>query len=117
MNNPPGMHPLVSPVGDEPVIATGEELHRLCARRGWVHLVYVGFHTPGCMTNRDYGPIFMMRRGYSCLLLRDCTNGMESHETRPDQTCMRGAIAFLEMTNLTTLTSQEWIAALEQAAP
>ncbi|MBN2582839.1 MAG: isochorismatase family protein, partial [Planctomycetes bacterium] len=95
INNPPGFDELVRPVGDEPVIATGEELHRLCAARGWVHLVYVGFHMPGCVTNRTYGPVKMMARGYSCILLRDCTNGMESHETFADKLCMRGAITFL----------------------
>lgn len=116
VNNPPGFHPLVRPAGSEPVIGSGEELHRLCAERGWLHLVYIGFHTPGCVTNRTYGPVKMLPRGYTCVLLRDCTNGMESHETCVDQACMRGAIAFLEMTGVFTLTSEEWIEALGKAA-
>jgi nicotinamidase-related amidase len=105
-------HEMVQPVGDEAVIRTGEELHRLCAARQILHLVYVGVHTPGCMTGRSYGLTQMLRRGYHVILLRDCTNGMETHETREDATCMRGAIAFLEQTGVYTLTSDELIAAL-----
>jgi len=112
--NPPGFHPLVRPVGDEPVIGVGEELHRLCARRGVLHLVYVGFHTPGCMTGRTYGLPAMHRYGYTCILLRDCTNGMETHETWPDRTSMRGCIAFLEQTGIYTLTSEQFIDGLPQ---
>lgn len=105
-------HPLVRPEGDEPVVATGEDLRRLCAERGILHLFYVGFHTPGCMTGRSYGLTQMLARGYHVILLRDCTNGMESHETHADQTCMRGAITYLEQTGVYTMTSDELIAAL-----
>jgi len=115
VNKAPGFHPLVQPIGDEPVIANGEELHRLCAKKGWLHLIFVGFHTPGCVTNRDYGPPKMIPRGYHCILLRDCTNGMESHENHAEKIGMRGTIPFLEMTGMYSLTSQEWIAALEGA--
>jgi len=105
-------HELVRPVGDEPVILTGEELHRLCAQRGILHLFYVGFHTPGCMTKRSYGVPQMVRRGYGCILLRDCTNGMETHETFAEKVCMRGSIAYMEFQGAYTLTSDELIEAL-----
>jgi len=108
-------HERLRPIDDEAVIATGEELHRLCARRGILHLLYAGFHTPGCMTNRSYGIPQMLARGYTCILLRDCTNGMETHETFADKTCLRGAIAFLEQTGVYTMASDELIAALKQA--
>ena len=109
---PPDFHELVRPVADEPVISVGEELHRFCAERGLLHLVYVGFHTPGCMTLRSYGMPQMLSRGYHCILLRDCTNGMETHQTHEEQTCLRGGIAFLEYMGLYTLTSEQFIAAL-----
>jgi len=109
-------HELVRPVGDEPVILTGEELHRLCAQRRILHLFYVGFHTPGCMTKRSYGVPQMVRRGYGCILLRDCTNGMETHETFEGKICMRGAIAYLEFQGAYTLTSDELIRSLGAAA-
>lgn len=113
VSTPPGFHELVRPAPGEPVIGVGEELHRLCAERGLLHLVYVGFHTPGCVTRRSYGIPQMLNRGYQCILLRDCTNGMETHETHDDQTCLRGCIAFLEQTGLYTLTSEQFIAALK----
>ena len=105
-------HELVRPEGDEAVILTGEELHRLCHRRGILHLIYVGFHVPGCVTLRNYGLPQMLDHGYHCILVRDCTNGMESHTTFQDQTCMRGTIAFLEQMQMYTLDSSELITAL-----
>ena len=106
-------HDLVRPEGDEAVILTGEELHRLCHQRGILHLIYVGFHVPGCVTLRNYGLPQMDAYGYHCILVRDCTNGMESHTTFKDQGCMRGAIAFLEQIRMYTLESPELISALE----
>ncbi len=109
-------HPLARPVGDEAVVATGGELHRLCAARGVLHLFYVGFHTPGCMTSRDYGIPQMAHRGFGCILVRDCTNGMETHETFDDQLCMRGAIAHLELYTACTVVSADLIRALSGSA-
>lgn len=107
-------HELVRPVGNEAVVATGEELHHLCAKEGILFLVYVGHHTPGCMTGRTYGVLKMRDRGYICILLRDCTNGMETRETFANQTSMNGTIAFLEQTGTYTLESGELITSLEQ---
>ncbi len=107
-------HELVSPVGDEAVILTGEELHRLCAQRGILHLFYVGFHTPGCMTGRSYGIPAMWKRGYHCILLRNCTNAMENGETFDDQLCMKGSIAYMEIRTAYTLTSDELVDALNE---
>ena len=110
-------HKLVRPVGGEAVVATGEELHRLCAQRGVLHLFYVGFHTPGCMTSRSYGIPQMAQRGFGCILVRDCTNGMETQETFDEQVCMRGAIAHLELYTAYTVTSDDLIEALGDAVP
>lgn len=105
-------HPDVQPQGDEPVIATGAELHRLCRDRGWLHLVYVGFHTPGCMTGRSYGIDAMLRRGYTIMLIRNATNSLETHETLSGKVCLAGGIAILEQTGVLTLTADELAAAL-----
>jgi hypothetical protein len=107
-------HELVQPVGDEPVIATGEELHRLCVQRKILFLLFAGFHTPGCMTNRTYGMTKMQSRGYTCILLRDCTNGMETHKTFKDRLSMKGTIAFLEQTGIYTLSSEQVIKACRE---
>ena len=105
-------HPLIRPVGDEPVVLDGEELHRLCARRKVLHLVYVGFNTNCCLIFRDYGLPAMNARGYSTILVRDGTMDMETVETYKDSTCTRGAIADLEQFGSYTLTSREIIEAL-----
>ena len=106
-------HPLVHPAGDEPVIATGEELHRLCAQRGILHLFYVGFNTNACIVMRDYGVFQMLHRGYQTILVRDCTSGMETHETRENLTCTRGQIASVEQFGVYTVSSEHVIEALK----
>lgn len=109
-------HPALPPGEDEAVIMNGEELHRLCAQRSILHLFYVGFHTNMCITWRDYSPFFMhFFRHYNCLMLRDCTTGMETAETHDDLTCTRGTIATMEQDGIHTLTGDEMIAALRAA--
>ena len=105
-------HPAVRPVGDEAVIHHGEELHRLCAQRGILHLFYVGFNTNACIVERDYGIRDMMGRGYHGILVRDATTGMETHETLPDMTCTRGQIASLEQFGAYTIAATELVEAL-----
>jgi nicotinamidase-related amidase len=105
-------HPSVKPVGDEAVILSGEELHRLCAKRGILHLIYVGFNTNACVIMRDYGMIAMMTRGYHAILVRDCTTGMETHETKAQMMCTLGTIATLEQFGAFTVTSEELMDAL-----
>jgi len=108
-------HPLCQPVGDEPVILDGEELHRLCARRGILHLFYVGFNTNACIMMRDYGLQEMSRRGYDVILVRDCTTGMETAETAADMACTRGTICTIEQFIGYTVSSDELIEALKNA--
>jgi nicotinamidase-related amidase len=63
------------------MIATGEQLHRLCAERGILHLVVAGFATNWCILGRDYGVRAMSCRGYNVILLRDATEGVEFPDT------------------------------------
>jgi len=105
-------HPLIRPVRDEPVVLDGEELHRLCAQRKILHLVYVGFNTNACIMLRDYGLPAMNRRGYTTILVRDGTFGMETATTSQDSACTRGAIADLEQFGSYTLSSREIVDAL-----
>ena len=105
-------HPAVRPADGEAVILTGEELHRLCAQRGILVLIYVGFNTNACIVMRDYGTLAMHRRGYEVILVRDCTTGMETHETLADMACTRGQIATLEQFGIYTVASGQLIGAL-----
>lgn len=101
------LHPKVQPLADEPVIATGEELHRYCNERQVLFLLFAGFNTNACILERDYGTLAMSQRGYEVILIRDCTTGMESRETQPTlgQTC--GAVLFLEMFGKYSITAAE----------
>ena len=61
---------------------------------------------------RDYAARAMSLRDYNTVLLRDCTTGIETHETQRDMTCTRGAIATCEMTGTYSMTGDELIQAL-----
>lgn len=109
------LHPQVQPLDDEPVVASGEELHRYCRQQGILFLLYAGFNTNACILGRDYGTLAMSRRGYEIVMIRDCTAGMESRDTQPtlSQTC--GAVLFLEMFVGYSATSDEIVAGLPRA--
>lgn len=106
------MHPQVVPVGNEPVVATGDELHDYCRTNGILFLFFAGFNTNACILMRDYGTLAMSQRGYEVLLLRDCTTGMESRETLPTLGQTSAAILLLEMFGQYSLTSDELLAGL-----
>jgi len=106
------IHPDAAPAGDEPVIATGEELHRYCAREGILFLFFLGFNTNACILMRDYGTLEMSKRGYEVAVVRDCTTGMESPPSQAALAQTRGAILFLEMFGKYSVTSEELIAGL-----
>ncbi len=105
-------HPDVRPVNNEPVVADGRELHRLCASRKLLHLFYLGFWANACMIGRNYGMPAMQARGYHTILLRDCTTGMEIRATYRNLTCTRGIIATLEQFQGYSITSPELIRTL-----
>ncbi|MBL8850407.1 MAG: isochorismatase family protein [Planctomycetaceae bacterium] len=107
------IHPRVLPAGDEPVVATGDELHHVCSRNGILFLIYAGFNTNACILMRDYGTLAMTQRGYEVLLLRDCTTGMESRQSLPTLSQTNGAILLLEMFGQYSLTSDELLAGLK----
>jgi nicotinamidase-related amidase len=105
-------HPKARPVAKEPVVATGEELHRYCKKQGILFLLFAGFNTNACILSRDYGTMQMSNRGYEVVLVRDCTTGMESKETQPTLSQTTGAILLLEMFGQYSVSSGEVIAGL-----
>jgi len=106
------IHQKVLPVGSEPVVATGDELHDLCRQAGILFLFFAGFNTNACILVRDYGTLAMSQRGYEVILLRDCTTGMESRETLPNLGQTNGAILLLEMFGQYSATSDELLAGI-----
>jgi len=106
------IHPLAAPVGSEPVVATGDELHAFCREKGILFLLFAGFNTNACILVRDYGTLAMSQRGYEVVLLRDCTTGMESPATQPTLGQTNGAVLFLEMFGQYSATSEDVLAGL-----
>jgi len=96
----------IEPHGNDFVIATGAQLHRLCRDRKILHLLYAGFAANMCVLYRDYGMRAMRDRGYNVILLRDCTTAIEAHETLDDELLTKAAILEIEMTVGYSTTSQ-----------
>lgn len=101
------IHPKIKPIGNEPVVCSGKELHEYCRKNGKLILIYAGFNTNGCILSRSYGTIHMGNRGYGIVLVRDCTTGMEIKETQSGLKQTNGAITLLEMWGHYTVTADE----------
>lgn len=101
------IHPDMQPIAGEPVIATGQELHLWCRQQGILFLLFAGFNTNACILHRDYGTIDMSRRGYTVVILRDCTTGMESAETHDSLGQTNNAILLSEMFGRYSITSED----------
>lgn len=106
------IHPDAQPVEGEAVIATGQELHLWCREQGVLFLVFAGFNTNACILHRDYGTIDMSRRGYTVLIVRDCTTGMESADTHKSLGQTNNAILLSEMFGRYSVDSVELAAGL-----
>ena len=106
------IHPKAWPLEKEPVVSTGEELHRYCKQQGILFLLFAGFNTNACILSRDYGTMQMRNRGYEVILVRDCTTGMESKESQPTLAQTNGAILMLEMFGHYSISSEEVIGGL-----
>lgn len=106
--------PQIHPREGDFVVATGDQLHRLCRHRRILHLFFAGFATNMCVMARDYGIRQMARRGYNCILIRDCTTGIESAETLDSLSLTEAAVWEVEMLHGFTVDSTELIAACER---
>lgn len=110
------IHPAVLPQAGDYVIATGDQLHRLCKERGILYLFYVGFATNVCVPDRDYGLRAMRERGYAPVLLRDATTGVEASDTYPLLAATSVMIHQFELRDIAgTITAMAFLAALEEA--
>jgi len=102
-----GIDSCLGPAPGDFVVATGEQLHRLCRHRRILHLFYAGFAANMCVLYRDYGVRAMSDRGYNVILLRDATTAIETAETYPDMTLTRAAIVAVEQLFGVTTTSDD----------
>ena len=106
------IHPAALPQTGDYVIATGDQLHRLCRERGILYLIYVGFATNICVPDRDYGMRAMRERGYALVLVRDATTGVEASDTYPTLACTSVMIHQFELRDVAgTITSDAFLAA------
>ncbi len=98
---------LLEPRADDFVVATGEQLHRLCRDQQILHLLYAGFAANICVQFRDYGMRPMHDRGYHTILLRDCTAAIEGSHTLPGEWLLEAAIFNIELKVGCSTTAQQ----------
>jgi len=97
------------------VIATGEQLHRLCRHNGIAYLIYGGFAANFCVPGRDYGTRAMGKRGYNIILIRDGTTAIEADSTFGEMALTRAAVFEAEMRIGHTVLSADLLSACESA--
>ncbi len=110
-----GVAECLLPQPEDFVIATGEQLHRLCRANGIMHLIYGGFAANMCVPGRDYGTRAFAARGYTIILLRDGTTAIEAHSTLDGFGLTEAAILDTEMIIGYSALSADLIAACEAA--
>ncbi len=103
--------PEAAPKGDDRVIANGEALHGLLARRGGLFLFYVGFAANMCVPFRDYGMRAMKDRGYEIILVEDCTTAIEVEDTADELILSRACKIDAALTVGYTVQSADLLAA------
>lgn len=106
-----GMSPLVDVKPDDPVVATGRELHHVLAERGVYHTVYAGFAANWCLMGRDYGIRAMSLYGYHIVALRDCTTGVEFPDTVDDCFATEVVIREIEQQYGFSASNEDFLAA------
>ncbi|MCY4436780.1 MAG: isochorismatase family protein [Chloroflexi bacterium] len=103
----------VWPADEDFVIATGDQLHRLCRDGRIRYLFYAGFAANYCVPHRDYGVFAMRERGYCIIMLRDCTTSIGAPGL-PHNLCTEEVFHHLESRSLAgSITAKEFAAAAE----
>lgn len=108
------VHPDVQPRNDDLVVATGDELDRVCRERELLFLFFAGFNTNACVLERDYSLRAMAQKGYATCIVRDCTTAMESYRSVSTLGQTEAAIEKIEMFLGYSVTSDDMIGGLQR---
>jgi len=87
---------IVSPQNDEEIFFYSDTLDNHLKSRNIKNLIYTGFATDMCVLNAEGGARPMLSRGYTCILMRDATVGVETPETFPERLTTRYGIHLFE---------------------
>ena len=96
-SNRMGIMPELGPEPGDVAVADGDQLHSLLRDKRILHVLYAGFATNWCVTNKNYGLQAMSTRGYNVVLLRDATTAVETHDSFQDEMMKKTAIRTAEM--------------------
>ena len=103
---------VLGPQPEDYVVATSLQLNEIMRKLGIWNLIYVGFLANNCLLDAPCGMRDMGRGyGYRCILLRDCTTGLEQHDTISRLSNTRAAIRYVEFYIGYTATSDQFLCA------
>lgn len=86
----------VAPCGDDLLVFSHNQFHRLLSERNIRVLFYIGFETDECVVHSTYGIRNMNAYGYMTNIVRDCTTTCESAETLPGLWRTKVAVEYIE---------------------
>ncbi len=104
------------PLGDEPVVESGEQLYGLCKLYGINHLIYCGFAINWCIFYSAGGMLEMERHGCMCSIVRDATTAVENKETARHEWGKETALWRVALQHGFVFDSADLIAAARDAA-
>jgi len=111
--NPVDIATVLGPHPEDYVVATSMQLNVLMRQLGVCNLIYVGFLANNCLLDAPCGMRDMGRQyGYRCILLRDCTTGLEQHDTINNLRNTRASIRYVEFYIGYTATSDQFLCSI-----
>ncbi len=103
--------PPCRPIGDELLVVSADQFHRLLRERGVKVLVYDGFWADACLVNKEGAMHDMAGRGYLCIALRDATTTREHADTLDGLWATHAAIDHIEASVGYTTTTEAFVGA------
>jgi len=88
-------HPAIT-IADADAITDSAEAYHLMRQRGITNVIVMGVHVNMCVLGRPFGIRQMVAQGQNVVLLRDLTDAMYNHRSRPWVSHFRGTELVIE---------------------
>jgi nicotinamidase-related amidase len=105
---------IVSPLDDEPLVFTTDELHEVLQDRGMDTMIYSGFATDMCVLRAPGGIESIAPHDYRLMMLRDATLGVECPDTFEERIATRWGVRYFETHFGDTFTTEEFLRACQR---
>jgi nicotinamidase-related amidase len=112
--------PLLTIAPGDVISDSGMEIYNVLRQHGIDTVFYMGVHANMCILNRSFGIRQLARWGLHCILVRDLTDAMYEHSSRPFVSHAAGTelvIEYIEQHWAPTVTSDQMMQALPGRSP